>query len=306
MAADEGGTLRIQGKFFEVSGVSGGRGNPDPPKRGAVTTFSDASRRRMVRLIARLGDAVPIFVTLTYGKEWPHDPRVWEVHRTTWFKRLAYLHPSYSAVWRLEPQKRGAPHYHLLLYGGFLDWKWLARSWAECTGDTSPEHLAAGTKVEKLRSAKGAAFYASKYMAKSVLEELPDYWSRPGRWWGVHNRANLPFAPERSVTLSKLQRDQLMSFFRSQVERKLWAKVAAEYGGFVPPGLEDEAKLDKWVVPKVMLSEPDEFLRSFSGYFSDYVWSQTCKRFPGVDEARIAPKVREFIDSQLESFARIA
>ena len=114
-------------------------------------------------------------------------------------------------VWKKEWQKRGAPHFHGLVYrkdGGaaFLDKDWVAKSWAECTGDTSEKHINAGTRVEAIRGHHGAMFYAAKYLGKvgepqahsldvpdgEQARSEADEPAKLGRIWGVLGRNNLP------------------------------------------------------------------------------------------------------------------
>ena len=61
--------------------------------------------------------------------------------------------------------------------------------------------LPAGTGVEKLRTTKGTFAYAAKrYVAKK--EEMAELEHKPGRFWGVVGRKNLPFGKreDREVT----------------------------------------------------------------------------------------------------------
>lgn len=65
---------------------------------------------------------------------------------------------------------------------------WIAQGWAEVTGDTSTEHVAAGTRVESIRTHHGAKFYAAKYLGKeSSTDDAPQ-----GRVWGALSSGNLP------------------------------------------------------------------------------------------------------------------
>lgn len=160
--------------------------------RGLVHGFSRASRRRMMRFLQSLDQeavGLPLFVTLTYPGEWPGNPRRWKRDLDVWLGRLRRAHPEAWAVWRLEPQRRGAPHYHLLVFGlPRLEAAWLSRSWFEVVGSGDERHLRAGTQVQRVESWRRVIRYASKYLAKEV-EELPDAWQHGvGRWWGVHNR----------------------------------------------------------------------------------------------------------------------
>ncbi|MEO6788383.1 MAG: hypothetical protein ABI318_19845, partial [Chthoniobacteraceae bacterium] len=119
-----------------------------------------------------------------------------------------------------EPQVRGAPHFHLLLWGmDFIPHEWIARAWWETVGSNDPDHLAAGTSIERAKSARGVQAYCSKkYMGKEVT--LPDGWENVGRWWGILGRKKLPHAPRLRCTVCKAQafkfRRLVRRFFRSK------------------------------------------------------------------------------------------
>jgi hypothetical protein len=163
-------------------------------KRGKVCGLSAGSRRRLQRRLASINRDVaglPLFVTLTYPGEWSDDGRVWKRDLKAWWKRLRRRWPGASAVWRLEFQRRGAPHYHLLLFGvPSLPVKWLARSWYEVVGSGDERHLLAGTQVQRVKSWRGVAAYASKYMAK--VGGGPAVALDVGRVWGVLGGEHLP------------------------------------------------------------------------------------------------------------------
>ena len=68
--------------------------------------------------------------------------------------------------------------------------RWMSRNWFEIVGSNDLRHFKAGTRVEELRSIKGAFHYASKnYMGKS--EDCSQLDSKPGRYWGVIGRCNV-------------------------------------------------------------------------------------------------------------------
>lgn len=174
--------------------------------RSYVSGFSASSRLRLMRLLATLRrDCVPIFVTLTYPSIWPTDPKQWKKHLDNFRRQLFRLYPGAALVWKLEAQKRGAPHFHCLLYGvykiqpGFLTW--VSETWYRVVGSGDDKHLKAGTRVEYLRSHRGAMSYAAKYMDKTI-DELPEEWGKPGRFWGVCGRGNLPVGEVVEVPLS--------------------------------------------------------------------------------------------------------
>lgn len=191
------GTLRIAvgGSHVRLRGDPMAGCGPGGP-RGRVVGFSRASRKRLLRLlntIDRERSGTPLFVTLTYPAEWPGDPRRWKRDLQVWLHRLGRQHPCAWSVWRLEPQRRGAPHFHLLVFGvSMIAKEWLSLTWFEVVGSGDDLHLRAGTQVQRVQSWKRVIGYAAKYLAKEA-EELPPEWrAGVGRWWGVSNHKLAP------------------------------------------------------------------------------------------------------------------
>jgi hypothetical protein len=148
----------------------------------------------------------PILITLTYHNDWPEDPARWKDHLDAFRKRLERRYGKFSALWRLEYQRRGAPHFHLLCFfwthqgrKGLLPFLRddVGPLWWDVTGRTSQEHLRAGTRCELPHSWKGAQVYLSKYMTK--LEKLIPGQKPPGRFWGVWRKDLLPILHETFV-----------------------------------------------------------------------------------------------------------
>lgn len=195
-------------RIFEGGAVIRLRGDdgfppPEGGRRGRVAGFTRAARRRLLTFLQsvhRECAGLPLFVTLTYPRAWPGEPKIWKRDLDTWLQRLRRAHPRAWAVWRLEPQRRGAPHYHLLLFGADrLPKQWLSRTWFEVVGSGDARHLRAGTQVQRSRLWNGVVRYAAKHLGKPV-ETLPDGWRvGVGRWWGVHNRASVPRAPSEEA-----------------------------------------------------------------------------------------------------------
>jgi hypothetical protein len=206
------GTLR----FFVGGEHARLRGDPDlggpvGGERGSVRGFSKASRRRLLQFlhtIDRERSGWPLFVTLTYPREWPGDPRRWKRDLRVWLERLRRSMPGVWCVWRLEPQRRGAPHYHLLVFGvERVSIEWLSATWFQVVGSGDERHLRAGTQVQRVQSWRHVIGYAAKYLAKEAAE-LPAGWEAGvGRWWGVHQRRRAP----REVMEVKLTQ---VAFFR--------------------------------------------------------------------------------------------
>lgn len=215
--------VEAQGSLLALAVRSDAITRPGGGRRGAVLTFSKASRRRMLRKLARLDARRPVFVTLTYPAEYPH-PMIAKQHLRTFLKRIKRRVPDASAVWRMELQKRGAPHFHLIFFGlPYISHATLRDWWGEVIGVIDSVTLF--VRIEVIRSKRGVMHYASKYMAKPAPQaqqraagrffnsdayltgepqcggpEGQPSWSA-GRWWGVFNGAGLPYAARYAVAV---------------------------------------------------------------------------------------------------------
>lgn len=177
--------------------------------RGRVVSFSRKSRLRLLQRISAVdANAVDpkrwLFVHLTYPGEFSRDPKQWKRDLDVFWKRLERAWgDGWAAVWKLEPQTRMAPHYHLLLLppkGYILHGPsiraWVSRCWYEVVGSADERHLRAATRVDRVVSYKMAINYAAKYCGKTVTGEwmFADTGEvvSPGRFWGVLGRESIP------------------------------------------------------------------------------------------------------------------
>jgi len=217
--------------------------------RGTVRGFSRQSRKRLIDLIHQVDRSrtgVPLFVTLTYPREWPSDWREYKGHLHTWLKRLERRYPGASVIWRLEYQKRGAPHYHVLVFGvPYLPHKWVSRTWFEVVGSGDDRHLAAGTEVAKVRTWRGASFYCAKYLGKLCEFGTVD----TGRMWGV--RGTLPIELETfALTWHQWHRARrvLRRWLKRKVGLRAWwcSQRGAGITAYLPEG--EWARVHAWVV----------------------------------------------------------
>lgn len=203
-------------------------------KRGKVRGFSRGSRRRLLDLLNKVERGAvqrALFVTLTYPGSWPSAWQRWKRDIDALGKRLLRQYPGCAFVWRLEYQKRGAPHFHLILFGvPFVPHSWLAAAWYEIVGSGDERHLQAGTEIRRVRRFRSVIGYASKYLAKV---EGGDDARTDGRVWGVVGRSNLPV---EIITLEISARVwySVRRVLRSWVERKTnkpWYAARKSRGG---------------------------------------------------------------------------
>jgi len=185
--------------------------------RGSISLFSRQSKKRLMNLLATIERTEkPLFVTLTYPEAFTTSADVWKNHLERFYKRMARKFPGSSFIWKLEPQKRGAPHFHLMVWG--VEYiplrRWISDAWYQVVGSGDEKHLHAGTSVEEVRSWRGVMSYASKYMGKifdsPMMSDLG--WDNPGRFWGVKGRENLPQVVADEI--KGLTDQQVYDFFR--------------------------------------------------------------------------------------------
>jgi hypothetical protein len=179
-------------------------GQTDPAKRGEITEFSEGSRRRVRSLLhslRRSSDLKMLFATLTYHETRP-DPTRAKRDLDAFSKRLRRAFPGLSVIWKMEPQKRGVPHFHLIVIGArFIPVQWLSELWHDVTAETSDEHRKSGVDLEPVWGNEDGKLqaYLSEYLSEESEGAWPEAggedWRTPGRFWGVLGRKNLPVAP---------------------------------------------------------------------------------------------------------------
>ncbi len=183
----------------------------DPPPRADITCFSTQSRQRLRLALARVDQGKTgkaVFSTLTYPNEFPLDAQTFKRHLDVFGKRFLRAYPDAGFFWKLEFQKRGAPHFHPMFFGLHLQEKtralsrfreWLAETWFEVVNSGDGKHLAAGTSAEIMRSSVAILRYCAGYVSKAD-QTLTGV--KVGRYWGIVGRSRIPFGNAFSVELS--------------------------------------------------------------------------------------------------------
>ena len=174
-----------------------------PPRvpRGTITGFSKQSRKRLLKLTARLelGKVKTTFLTLTFSTDQTHQEAKAALKRFT--MRLRRRNPDVSGLWRMEYQERGVIHFHLVLFNmPFWAQRDLQKVWEQCTKEKRSI-----VDIRLVHSPKQVMSYVSKYIAKEERAETAPsldsptyqhegYRASTGRFWGYINQDALPYA----------------------------------------------------------------------------------------------------------------
>lgn len=224
---------------------------------GVITEWSRKSRSAMCRTFAELdytplveSGRVPAMVTLTYPGDWEavaHDGASVKRHMVLWRKRFQREYgESARYIWKLEFQRRGAPHIHLWMAPpispgrsgrGFA--QWLSETWAQVVDHPDAEqkarHLLAGTAIDvrnglKACDPKRLAIYFTKHSSpyvdgnKEYQHIVPELWRQPGRgpgrFWGVYGL-------KRAIAVVEVPQDAYLTARR--IIRR-WSRSQAVYG----------------------------------------------------------------------------
>jgi len=221
--------IEAQGSLLSLR-VTGFKPRPSQggSKRGVIRAFSRASRRRLMRFMARLKvrKIRATFITLTFAEVVSHA----EAKRAfkQFSQRIRRAFPMASVVWRLEYQpKRGAIHFHLLCFRlPFWPQAALQKSWEECTGE-----LISIADVRLVHGARSVMAYVSKYIAK--IDDQPNTSLDDGsyqhegrepalsRFWGWINKECLPLGQKLEGILTDRQTIRSLSSF-------IWSLLGSE------------------------------------------------------------------------------
>ncbi|GAI76059.1 unnamed protein product, partial [marine sediment metagenome] len=132
------------------------------PIRGEISFFSRRSRQRLAFIASNTDVQFTAMLTLTYPKVFPNNGDDVKRNLKAFREALRRKVPDVSMLWFLEFQRRGAPHVHIMLRGVRV-WRpmqlWVSRTWYRIVSSGDPRHLAAGTRLERVRSPNGARNY---------------------------------------------------------------------------------------------------------------------------------------------------
>jgi len=163
-----------------------------------ITHFSTNSRRKLSKHLCRIRfDQYKhrLFCTFTFHDVWPKNQTGLKNILDKFSKRLNRLYDEVAFVWKLEYQKRGAPHMHYFVlikkYMGYKERQNFARdikkAWTESVGDTDREFIQMSVDIREVANNHKTANYLTKYIAK-VDGLVPEH--HFGRFWAISNNLN--------------------------------------------------------------------------------------------------------------------
>jgi len=156
-------------------------------ERADVKQFSWSSRKRLAFTAANTDTVFTAMMTLTYPRVFPNDGKDVKRNLNHFLVLLRKRNPDVLYLWFLEFQKRGAPHIHIVIRGVRVNHdaqQWLSQTWYRLCNTNDPKHLAAGTRLERIRSPNGARNYCVKYAYKMKQKNVPTAYRNVGRFWG--------------------------------------------------------------------------------------------------------------------------
>jgi hypothetical protein len=152
-----------------------------------------------------------------------------------------------ASVWASQNEP-SHPRAGLARCMGFQEWSSLA--WYQVVESGNLGHLAAGCRVERVRTWGGVMSYCAKYLGK--IEPLVSE-TNYGRSWGFHNRKLIPWAKMIDIDLSEDNGVRLRRVMRRYLEHKTCRPWRCRFGITVYCDVTQFRRL--WEVP----SNPDPF-----------------------------------------------
>lgn len=175
--------------------------------------LSAKSVKRLAFYAQNTGVQFTDFLTLTYPRDFPTNGKEVKRHLNTFLSWLRSANSGLEYLWFLEFQKRGAPHFHIMVNVDMVSRKKeVSIRWYETVQSGDVKHLKAGTNTQRIRKSDGAARYTAKYASKQYQKVVPDDYRDVGRFWGCSS--GVPPKPEQTFDISGMTGEQIQEAFR--------------------------------------------------------------------------------------------
>lgn len=235
--------------------------------RGVITGRSSKSNRRLMNFLSQIdfvdfaaldvrqNNVNSVFLTLTYPGEYSSDMLQYKNDLNKFRKRLKRAFSLNWAIWFLEFQARGAPHYHLVLtFNSVIDLSyfrsWCSSNWYDCVHSGDIKHFKAGTQATALYLSRGTGTLMN-YLSREVNHNSSKNYQfvsydrdtgellSTGRTWGMWNKENIDFIVIATLTLSGVEwikfKDNVSGYYKdspylSSINTFSWWGGALLYG----------------------------------------------------------------------------
>jgi hypothetical protein len=184
-----------------------------PDKAGIkkeITEFSESSRKKLAFYASNAAISWKSMITLTYARNYPACGMVCKRNLNSFLTYARKLLPGVRYLWFLEFQKRGAPHFHILLsenYDKEISVN-LAESWINLSTREDDKEDARYMKFiiwfnsdkrkvpgcdgcqfwQSAKSSGGLSHYAVKYATKLDQKTVGKNYVSVGRFWGCSRK----------------------------------------------------------------------------------------------------------------------
>lgn len=225
-------------------------------KRGEIKEFSQQSRLNLLHTVKNCDADFHSMITVTYPSEFPRTGPETKMDLNRLTKWLRRHFEEIQGIWFLEFQRRGAPHYHVLVSidlckFGELTVKRRSRmrghkcesyqthketedslsaAWYRIVGSGDQKHLRAGSSWEVLEDSEAAMKYAAAHAAKPHQKDVPEEFRNVGRFWGKVGVVRVEAGEWEPITTAQLFEKfghEVLSS-RGRVKRFLWDEAEKE------------------------------------------------------------------------------
>lgn len=236
---DKQAEIIVRGNVLQYKNGLAWEPPPGCEKREAITTFSDAARRRMIHEINAIdfrNTPLSVCITLTYPDEHIFDDQYARGMQRSMFLRKVETHLKREiyGIWRTEwlPRKTGkyvgwlAPHIHLVLFRI----RWIHRDIVNDIWKSVLHHDGyLRTDTRRARKEKTTLHYLAKYVSKKVSSSLviASYPNSPdGKHYDWIRRNLLPMYPRE--TISKITEEQ--HEYAHAAHKRSWPESETAFG----------------------------------------------------------------------------
>jgi len=159
------------------------------PHKQAISSFTDASKRRLKFVASNSTPKLVSQFCLTYHKRWNLDGRAVKKHLNTFLQNLRNHYKEIKYLWILEFQTSGMPHFHLFLSAPSTTLglqEFMAIGWNRITEET-PEHLRFHSHPKNFIAWNmgNGSYLSHKYLSKESQKKVPENFLFVGRFWGA-------------------------------------------------------------------------------------------------------------------------